>query len=127
MPRSTPRPPQIEDARPYLEGVAKNLATKLYGPEGPPWGTPLTAIEDLLLQLREVLTEELLAQLLRRQADAAPPPVCPSCQRALDPGEPDPRLLTTRLGTAEWSEPQAHCRSCRRAFFPSVPESGPRS
>jgi hypothetical protein len=74
-----------------------------------------------------VLTEELLAQLLRRQADAAPPPVCPSCQRALDPGEPDPRLLTTRLGTAEWSEPQAHCRSCRRAFFPSVPESGPRS
>ncbi len=38
MPRFTLRPPQIEDARPYLEGVAKNLATKLYGPSGPPHG-----------------------------------------------------------------------------------------
>ena len=27
--------PEIEAQKPYLEGVAKNLADKLYGPAGP--------------------------------------------------------------------------------------------
>jgi len=44
----------VEAVRPYLEGIAKNLADKLYGPKGPLWGTKLTQIENLLLELREV-------------------------------------------------------------------------
>ncbi len=42
-----------------VEGGAKQLATKLFGPDGSLWGTPLTTLEDHLLQRREVLTEEL--------------------------------------------------------------------
>lgn len=131
MARATPRSAPVEAARPYLEGVAKNLADKLYGPHGPPWGTKLTQIEDLLLELREVLTEELLAQVLARQA--APDPAseaaahaCPGCQQPLTCTDHQPRLLQTRVGAAEWSEPQAYCPKCRQAFFPPGAKPGDR-
>jgi hypothetical protein len=48
--------------RPCPEGVAKNLVDKLYGPDGPFWGTKLTEVEQLLLDLRQVLTERVLAE-----------------------------------------------------------------
>lgn len=132
MARATQRSAPVEAARPYLEGVAKNLADKRYGPNGPPWGTKLTQIEDLLLELREVLTEEMLAQVLSRQAvpDAPPgtaPHPCPGCQQPLACTERQPRLLHTRVGAAEWSEPQAYCPRCRQAFFPSGAKPGDRS
>ncbi len=129
MARATKRSDPVETLRPYLEGVAKNLADKLYGPNGPPWGTTLTQIEDLLLELREVLTEEMLAQVLARQAQpdpAAPPPLCPSCQQPRTCGQRQPRRLRTRVGAAEWAEPAAYCPRCRQAFFPSVAASGHR-
>ena len=71
MARSKKRSPKVEQVRPYVEGVAKNLVDKLYGPDGPPWGTTLTDIEDLLLEVREVLTEQMLDLALARQAQAA--------------------------------------------------------
>ena len=43
---SEQRTPEVEEVRPYVEGVAKNLIDKLYGPGGPAWGTKLTEIED---------------------------------------------------------------------------------
>ena len=30
------RTPKVEEVRGYVEGVAKNLVDKFYGPEGPP-------------------------------------------------------------------------------------------
>src|ERR1700685_4407058 len=109
MARATKRSGPIEAVRPYLEGVAKNLADKLYGPRGPAWDTRLTQIEDLLLELRDVLTEEMLAQVLARQPPPAPaalPPTCPGCQQPLPCGQRQPRRLRTRVGEAEWSEPE---------------------
>ena len=47
MARAKKRTPKVEELRPYVEGVAKNLVEKLYGPQGPAWGTKLTEIEDL--------------------------------------------------------------------------------
>ena len=122
MARATKRSAPVETARPYLEGVAKNLADKLYGPTGPPWGTKLTQIEDLLLELREVLTEELLAQVLARQAapDAPAAHPCPGCQQPLTCPDANARLVQTRAVEAEWSEPEGYCTRCRRAFFPAV-------
>jgi hypothetical protein len=35
MARSKKRTPQVEEVRPYVEGVAKNLVERLYGPNGP--------------------------------------------------------------------------------------------
>lgn len=129
MAQSKQRTPQVEEVRAYVEGVARNLVEKLYGPDGPPWGTTLTQLEDLLLALRDVLTEKMLAEALARQAqahDRLPPRArtCPTCQGPLATDDRDRRLVHTRVGTAAWSEPEGYCTRCRRAFFPSVGEPG---
>lgn len=128
MAHATKRSAPVEAVRPYLEGVAKNLADKLYGPRGPAWGTKLTQIEDLLLELREVLTEEMLAQVLARQTtpDPATPSPCPGCQQPLPCSQRQPRLLRTRVGEAEWSEPEGYCPTCRQSFFPAGAKPGHR-
>jgi hypothetical protein len=132
MARQKKRSPQVEEVRPYVEGVAKNLVDKLYGPKGPAWGTTLTEIEDLLLDIRQVLTEKMLDESLARQAVAADQqPVtartCPGCQQPLACDDANARLVQTRAGEAQWSEPEGYCSRCRRAFFPSVAESGDRT
>jgi hypothetical protein len=129
MARAKKRTAQVEEVRAYVEGVAKNLVEKLYGPHGPPWGTKLTAIEDLLLDIREVLTEKALDESLARQAaahdqQAATTRQCPGCRQPLACDAANPRLVQTRAGEAAWSEPEGYCPRCRRAFFPSVPEPG---
>lgn len=131
MARLTKRTSQVEEVRPYVEGVAKNLVDKLFGPHGPAWGTTLTEIEDLLLELRRVFTEKMLDESLARQAAAheqqpTSTRTCPGCQQTLDCAVANPRVLQTRAGDAEWSEPEGYCSRCRRAFFPSVAQLGPR-
>ena len=129
MARAKKHTPQVEKVRPYLEGVAKNLVDKLYGPDGPAWGTRLTDIEDLLLDLRAVLTEKMLDESLARQAaahgqqpDAAR--ACPGCQQPLACDDTNERIIQTRAGEAAWAEPEGYCDRCRRSFFPSVQEPG---
>ena len=120
----------VEQVQPYLEGVAKNLVDRLYGPEGPPWGTKMTELEDVVVAVRQALSENMLAQALQRQADTAeqrPEPFqkCPGCAGgvAAQP-DPEPRNVPTRGGEAVWDEPHLYCRKCRQAFFPSKQESG---
>jgi hypothetical protein len=124
--------PQVEALRPYLEGVAKKLAHDLFGPQGLPWGTTLTELEDIALQTRAILTEKLLALSLEQQAatPCAERPgawqACPSCQQPFgEPKMPEPRTVETRAGEAAWSEPKEFCTRCRRAFFPSEQKSRP--
>jgi hypothetical protein len=132
MARKQKRTQEVDHVRSYLEGVAKNLVDKLYGAQGPAWGTKLSAIEALCLDIREVLSEEVLDLALQRQAAAheqqtqAEFHVCPSCQRPLhwDQKERQERIVETAAGEAEWSEPEGYCRRCRRSFFPSVSKSG---
>jgi hypothetical protein len=131
MARAKKRTPQVEEVRPYVEGVAKNLLDKLYGPDGPPWGTKLTELEDLFLEIREVLSEEMVEHALARQA-AGPERTspgyrrCPSCQQPLACTDTNERILDTRAGEACWAEPEGYCDRCRRSFFPSVPKPGHR-
>lgn len=121
----------VEQVQPYLEGVAKSLVDRLYGPEGPPWGTKMTELEDVAVAVREALSESMLAQALQRQAQTAahrPEPFqkCPGCSGpvAAKP-DPEPRQVQTRGGAAVWDEPHLYCRKCRQSFFPSEPEFGP--
>lgn len=131
MARAKKRTPQVEEVRPYVEGVAKNLVAKLYGPQGPAWGTKLSEIEDVLLDIREILSETMLDLSLAQQAATAdqsrePYRNCPGCQQPLPCKDTNPRLLQTRAGEAQWAEPEGYCDRCRRAFFPSVQKPGHR-
>ncbi len=130
MARPKKRAPQGEEVRAYVEGVAKNLVEKLYGPKGPAWGTKLTEIEDVLLDARGILPEKMLDLTLARRAaarDERPASLRsrPGCHEALSCDDANPRLGQTRAGEAEWSEPEGSCPRCRRAFFPSVQEPRP--
>src|SRR5262249_13855768 len=132
--RNKRRSSEVEEVRTYVEGVAKNLADRIWGPKGPKWGTKLTQLEDLVVEIRDVLSEKMLELGLERQAltPAEERPrafqhcsVCaqPSPAYAEEPTEP--RLVQTRGGEAHWQEPKHYCRTCRQAFFPSVQEPGP--
>ncbi len=113
--------------RPVLLTMAKNLMHHLYGPQGPPWGTSFADLEELMVQLSDALSSELLHQALQRQAEQpVPEPLqhCPTCGRPTEERDPEPRVVHARLGTADWKEPASHCGRCRKAFFPSVQESG---
>ena len=119
-----------DTVRPYVEGMAKNLADRIWGPNGLPWGTPLAELEDVVLSIRQILSDKLLHLALQRQASdeqtARPAEYCdcPSCDGPTEPREPEPRVVNTRCGDAEWKEPHAFCPRCRRAFFPSVQKLG---
>jgi hypothetical protein len=114
------------ELRPVVAAAAKNLATHLYGPEGPAWGTSFASIEELAVQLSRQLGAELIQQALQRQANQPAPAdlqSCPACRGPLDHRPAEPRSVQTTTGTAGWREPARYCPRCRRAFFP--PEQGP--
>ena len=46
-------PKEVDHCRHLLLGMAKNLVDRLYGPDGPPWGTPFSALEDTALLLAQ--------------------------------------------------------------------------
>src|SRR5450755_14583 len=94
-----------DPVRPYLEGVAKSLVDRLYGDQGPAWGTKLTEIEDTIKAIRHVLSEKMLDEALQRQAntvDERPAPFrcCPKCGSEVqkDPDKDDHRILPTIVG-----------------------------
>ena len=129
MARKKKIPAAVVAEQTYIEGVAKNLVERIYGKDGLPWGTPLSELEDMVIAVRQVLSEKMLAQALERQAQAEQRPEtfqqCTGCQRPVETKpDPEPRNVETRAGEAVWDEPHGYCRKCRRSFFPSEQESG---
>ena len=130
MAQAHPNPDPISNVRLYVAGVAKSLVERLYGPDGPAWGTSLSSLENTITAVREALAEQMLQQALTRQSlvySSTPttPPGCPGCQGATLPRPPEPRFVTTSVGEAQWLEPHLYCPNCRKAFFPSVQEPRP--
>jgi hypothetical protein len=118
----------VEELKSRLEGVAKNLVFEVYGPDGMPWGTPFSELEDVSVELGQCLSRMIMEEAAGRQADqtAQSPPeyaVCPTCGRPVGEAEHRSRTLTTRAGEVQWDEPRRYCRKCRRSFFPSGEES----
>ena len=118
---------QVDELRHLIEGVAKNFVERVYGPQGPEWGTQFIDIEDLAVQIGQAVTRNMCDQALQQQAAQpvlAEDQVCPDCGRPVEPADPEPRIVMTRAGDTQWQEPHTHCRRCRRSFFPSVEAPG---
>lgn len=111
-----------------VDGVAKHFLQKHYGPEGMPWGTRFTELEELAVQVGQAISRSMMDQALARQAAAVPTEAqaCSTCGRPTEPADhpPGPRAVTGRAGTVQWDEPSRYCPTCRAAFFPSVPGVG---
>lgn len=122
-------PAVVQPVEPYLEGVAKCLVDRIYGPEGLPWGTQLEELVDTVDAVRTLLSEKMLARALERQAqnEQRPEPFqkCSGCGGPVEyKPDAESRNVQTRVGEAAWDEPHGYCRKCRQAFFPSEQESG---
>jgi hypothetical protein len=118
---------QVAELRHLIKGVAKNFVDRVYGPQGPEWGTLFVDIEELAVQIGQAVSREMCDQALHQQATEpvpVPDQVCPSCGQPLEAADPEPRIVKTRAGDAQWQEPHRHCRHCRRSFFPSVEALG---
>jgi hypothetical protein len=110
-----------------LQGVAKQLIHRVYGPEGMPWWTKFADLEELAVQLGQAVSESMIDQALVRQASAVPieSNTCGVCGTPLEPsGGTEPRAVATQVGTARWEEPKRYCPRCRAAFFPPIPGAG---
>src|SRR5271157_4809235 len=94
----------VQDHENLIQGVAKHFLQKVYGPDGMPWGTKFSELEELAIQIGQAVSRGMINQALANQAQAVPQAAetCGVC------GE----------------EPKRYCPKCRAAFFPSVPESG---
>jgi len=116
-------PKLIDQVRNSLTGTAKNTLQRLWGDDGPPWGTSFDDLEELAVQIGRLVAQQLLEQSVQAQAQAPAPAtahLCPTCGRPTKPAEqPEPRALDTDTGPVAWLEPAASCGSCRKAFFPS--------
>src|SRR5208283_3941244 len=123
-------PPEVEKCRYLLQGLAKNLADRLYGPDGPPQGTSFSHLEHIALQLTAAIRTHVLNLLLARQAEAfhralpANLRFCPSCGHLTVPKESELQQLHSRAGVLQWQQPQRYCLKCRKAFFPQAQSLG---
>jgi len=112
----------------YLKGVAKHFIERVYGPDGMPWGTKFSDLEDIAVQLGQAVSQNMIEMAVARQATTVPSEAetCSGCGGPVAPTDAtEPRAVTTQVGTAQWNEPKRYCPKCRAAFFPSVAESGP--
>ncbi len=117
----------VQDHQNLIPGVAKHFLPKVYGPEGMPWGTKLSELEELAIQIGRAVSQSMIHQALVNQAEQVPEAAeaCGVCGAAVQCGPPpEPRALTTTVGLVQWNEPKRYCPKCRAAFFPSGPEFG---
>ena len=86
-----------------------------------PDGRPMTfaELEDECIEAGDLLTAAMLQQRVAERPCPAEAPCCPTCNRAGEREEDEPRLVQTDRGEVSWLEPSYYCRYCRRSFFPS--------
>ncbi|MEO6810063.1 MAG: hypothetical protein ABI353_13195 [Isosphaeraceae bacterium] len=109
-----------------IQGVAKHFLQKVYGPEGMPWGTKFSELEELAAQIGQAVSRTMMNQALANQAQDVPEQVevCGVCGERVRSGPPEPRVMATTVGPVCWERPKRYCPRCRAAFFPSVSRLG---
>jgi hypothetical protein len=118
---------KVDAERTLIDGVAKYFVEKVYGPDGMPWGTRFSDLEEVAVQIGQAVSRSLMEQALTRQGNSVPSEAetCSGCGGQVElTDDTEPRAVLTRVGTAHWAEPKRNCPRCRAAFFPSDPGAG---
>ena len=81
----------------------------------------LDAIESETLEKIDQITQSVLSNLLRRQAELTEAPAaCPKCGKPLKEKPAQGRSLQSRRGMIHFKCDVFRCEACRLDFFPSV-------
>ena len=83
----------------------------------------LTAIEEVVLKLRQSLGEQMALAVIDNQ-DAkrpAPGPHCPQCQREMHYKDMKDNTVASRVGTLPLERGYYYCQTCRTGLFPPRP------
>lgn len=83
----------------------------------------MTQIEEIVLQLRERLGEQMVQAVIGRQENRQPAEKmsCPVCKGELEPKGEKGNRVETRVGSVWIERGYYYCPHCRRGFFPSGP------
>jgi hypothetical protein len=119
---------KAQEEREEIRQFAEQLRPKVYAKGHADWGTLVSEIEELGVQIGDAVRREFVQQAVGQQAcveaESGREHRRPTCDGPLGPRDRDPRTLLTRRGEIAWQEPQAFCAKSRKAFFPSVEEYG---
>ena len=116
----------VVDQENLIQGVAKHFLQKVYGPEGMPWGTKFSELEELTAQIGQAVSRSMMNHALANQAQDVPEHAenCGVCGEVVRAGPPELRIVATTVGPVRWEQPKRYCPQCRAAFFPPVPRTG---
>ena len=100
-------------------GWGRLLAQEAF-PDGPGLDVSLADMEEIAARASKAIVRGSVGTMAEEQARTlAPQQPCPTCGKLCDL-QRRPRTVAVRGGSAELSEPVAHCSTCRRDFFPSA-------
>ena len=80
----------------------------------------LTQIEEVVLQLRQQLGEQMAQAVIARQEKRQPAEKvrCPACQGVADPKGLKGKRVESRLGSLQLERSHYYCPHCQKGIFP---------
>jgi hypothetical protein len=66
MARTVDATATVVDQQTLIQGVAKYFLEKVYGPDGMPWGTRFSDLEELSVQIGQAMSRSMIDQALAR-------------------------------------------------------------
>jgi len=83
----------------------------------------LTQIEDVVLKLRQQLSEQMALAVIEAQANRhpVPGPKCPTCGREMHYKDMKGDTVDSRVGVLPLERGYYYCETCRQGLFPPGP------
>lgn len=109
-----------EERRAALEAKAKELIDELMQWSEETDRPNLTQIEDEILELRQRMSESMLATVIEDQESQrpVPGPNCPQCGKEMQYKGSKGRRVTSRVGKLKLERGHYYCSHCKESIFP---------